>query len=65
MLAAGIAQSVKRRATGWMTKELEFESQYGQKILLLYVVKPVVGPTQVPLQYVPWAFFPGGKAAGA
>jgi hypothetical protein len=36
---AGITQSVQLLATGWTTKESEFESRYGQELSLLHVVQ--------------------------
>jgi hypothetical protein len=47
-IGAGIAQSVYRLATGWMT-DGEFESRYGQNFLSTSP-RPVLGPTHSPSQ---------------
>jgi hypothetical protein len=49
---------------GWTTVELEFDSMQEQEILLFSVaIRPTLGPTQHPIQWVPW-FFAWNKAVG-
>jgi hypothetical protein len=62
---AGIAQSVWRLATGWMTEGLEFGSLYGQEFSVLHVVQTGSGvhPTSYPMGN--GGSFLGGKAAEA
>jgi hypothetical protein len=48
--------------TGW----LGFDARQGQRIFpLASVSRPVVGPTQPPIQWVPGILSPGQSAAGA
>jgi len=57
---AGMARSVKRRATAWTMQG----SKPGGKREFLLPSRPDLGPTQPPKQRVK-GLFPGGKAAGA
>jgi hypothetical protein len=64
-MRAGIAQSVQRLATGWTTEGSEFLSLGKVKNFLLSTSsRPVLGPTQSPIQLVPGAFSPGVKRPG-
>jgi hypothetical protein len=58
------SSEVQRRATRWMIEVLSPGRVLG--ILLLSTAsRPVLGPTQPPIQWVPGAPSLGGKAAGA
>jgi hypothetical protein len=49
----------------WTTEELVFDSWQGQDIFLLSTAfKPVLGPTQSPIQRVPASVCPGVKQSG-
>jgi hypothetical protein len=50
---AAMAKSIYRRATGWMTAKLGFNSWQGQDIYLYSTAsRPTLGPTQPPIQCV-------------
>jgi hypothetical protein len=63
-IRAVIAQSVWRWSTGWTIGVLGFDSRRGLGIFLFTTAsRTALGPTQLPVQWVPGAL--GGKAAGA
>lgn len=50
------------QTSGWTTDESWFNSRYVQEIFLFYKApRPTLGPTQLPIQWVPRALFPGIK----
>jgi hypothetical protein len=52
-------------AAGWTTEESGFDPQQGQKIFLYSVtLRLTLGPTQPPVQRVPWPLSPGVKRPG-
>jgi hypothetical protein len=59
---AGIAQSVQCLATDWTTGLSRFYLQQTQRIFpLISVSRPALGPTQPPVQWVPWVLSLGTK----
>jgi hypothetical protein len=59
---AGVAQSVQCLATDWTTGQSKFVPRQRQKIFhLASVSRPALGPTQPPVQWVPWVLSPGVK----
>jgi hypothetical protein len=64
MMGAGIAQSVKRLATGSTTEGSEFESRYNQECspLHIFYTGSGVNPTSYPVGT--GGSYPGGKVAG-
>jgi hypothetical protein len=49
-------------ATGWTTGRSRFDPRQRQRIFpLTSVSRPTLGPTQPPVQWVPWALSPGLK----
>jgi hypothetical protein len=53
-------------AMGYGLDNRKFESQKGLGIFLFTTAsRPILGPTQSRIQYVPGGSFSGGKAAGA
>jgi hypothetical protein len=65
IIGVGIAQSVKRQATGWTAEGSEFESRQGQEFSLLYVVQTGSGAHPAFYPMGTGASFFGGKEAGA
>jgi hypothetical protein len=61
---AGIEHSVKRLTMGWKAEGSEFEPRLGQDFLLSMSSRPVLGPSQRPIQCVPEALSPGIKQQG-
>jgi hypothetical protein len=52
-------------ALGYGLDDRGFDSPQGRGIFLFTTVsRPVLGPTQRPIQWVPGGSFPEGKAAG-
>jgi hypothetical protein len=64
----GVAQSVKRLATGWTIRRSVFDSRRGLGIFLFDIIsRPALGPTQTPIQWVQgslslWIKRPGREA---
>jgi hypothetical protein len=59
------AQSVQRWATGWTIGVLGFDSRWRLGIFLSTTAsKTALGPTQPPIQWVPWALSLGVKRPG-
>jgi len=57
---AGIAQSVQRLATGWPIGWSGFDFWRRLGILLFDTMsRSALGPTQLPIQWIPAAFFLG------
>jgi hypothetical protein len=65
-IGAGVAQPVKCLTTDWMTGRSGFDTRPRRKdISSNLCVKPALGPTQPPVQWVPRVLSPGQSAAGA
>jgi hypothetical protein len=63
--SAVIAQSVQRWATGWTIGVLGFDSRRGRGLFLFSTGSNAArGPTQSPIQWVPWVLSLGVKRPG-
>jgi hypothetical protein len=60
---SGGLDSLVSIVTGYRLDGLGIKPWWGQDFL--HVSRPVLGPTQLPVQYNGYQAFPGGKAAGA
>jgi hypothetical protein len=61
-MGAGLAQAVYCLTTGWTTGRSGFDPRQEQRIFpLSSVSRPALGPTQLPLQWVPGVLSPGVK----
>jgi hypothetical protein len=61
-LGAGVAQAVQCLTKGWTTRQSGFDPRRGQRTFhLASVSRPALGPTQLPVQWLPWVLSPGVK----
>jgi hypothetical protein len=65
ILQNGIILLVEQLAMGWMTKGLEFESQWGKNFSFLHVIQTSFGAHPASHPMSTGGYFPRSKVAGA